>query len=375
MSGLERVRLQLDQVRGAVDAIDPVFLDTPALPCAPLGEALGCAVTLKVETLNPVRSFKGRGTETVAALARRRGASRVVCASAGNLGQALAYSGSRRGLEVTVVAAATANPLKLRQIAGFGADVRLEGEDIEDARVLAREIAEEDGAYLVEDSLDLATCEGAATIGLELVRDDPSLDVVLVALGGGAMASGVGYVMRSLADHAEVIGIQPVGAPAMALSWRQGTVVETDRIETIADGVAGRCPIPEVLDDLLVVLDDVVLVREDSIKAGMRALHEHAGLVVEPSAALGIAAILEQPDRFAGRRVTTILCGSNVGPADFARWVLRTSCARGALMRGVAAVDRQGHAEDEARRRGCRARASRRRSRRRGRVGRSAGRA
>ena len=219
----------------------------------------------------------------------------MVCASAGNLGQALAYSGVRRGLEVTVVAARTANPLKLRQIAALGAAVRLEGEDIEDARLLAREIADADGAYLVEDSLDLATCEGAATIGLELVRDDPELDVVLVALGGGAMASGVGYVVRSLADHVEVIGIQPVGAPAMALSWRQGTVVETDRIDTIADGVAGRCPIPEVLDDLLVVLDDVVLVSEDSIKAGMRALYEHAGLVVEPSAALGVAAVLEDP--------------------------------------------------------------------------------
>ena len=85
MSG---VRLQLDQVRAAAAAIDPVFLDTPALPCAPLGDVLGCTVTLKVETLNPVRSFKGRGTETAAAVARRGGASRVVCASAGNLGQA-----------------------------------------------------------------------------------------------------------------------------------------------------------------------------------------------------------------------------------------------------------------------------------------------
>jgi threonine dehydratase len=322
VNALDHIRLRLDRVRGAVGEIDPVFLDTPALTCAPLGQALGCSMTLKIETLNPVRSFKGRGTETAAAVARKQGASRVVCASAGNLGQALAYSGARRGLAVTVVAASTANPLKLRQIAAFGAAVRLEGEDIEDARRLAREIAETDGAYLVEDSLDLATCEGAATIGLELVRDDPGLDVVLVALGGGAMASGVGYAMRSLAGHVEVIGIQPVGAPAMALSWRQGTVVETERIETIADGVAGRCPIPEVLDDLLVVLDDVVLVRENSIKAGMRALHEHAGLIVEPSAALGIAAVLEDPERFAGRRVTTILCGSNVGPADFARWVL-----------------------------------------------------
>jgi threonine dehydratase len=329
VSDLDRVRLRLDQVRAAVGEIDRVFLDTPMLPCTPLGRALGCSVTLKVETLNPVRSFKGRGTETVAAAAREKGVSRVVCASAGNLGQALAYSGSRRGLGVTVVAAQNANPLKLRQITALGADVRLVGEDIEDARLLAREIAEADGAQLVEDSLDLATCEGAATIGLELVRDDPALDVVLVALGGGAMAGGVGYVVRSLAGHAEVIGVQPRGAPAMALSWRQGTVVETERIETIADGVAGRCPIPEVLDDLLVVLDDVALVTEDSIKAGMRALYEHAGLVVEPSAALGIAAILEQPERFAGRRVTTILCGSNVGPADFARWVLEPAARAG----------------------------------------------
>jgi threonine dehydratase len=322
VSGLDRVRLRLDRVRAAVGGIDPAFLDTPALPCAPLGRALGCRVTLKVETLNPVRSFKGRGTETVTAVARETGASRVVCASAGNLGQALAYSGRRRGLDVTVVAARIANPLKLRQIASFGANVRLDGEDIEDARLRAREIAQADGAYLVEDSLDLATCEGAATIGLELVRDDPQLDVVLVAVGGGAMASGVGYVVRALAERVEVIGIQPAGAPAMALSWRERSVVETDRIETIADGVAGRCPIPEVLDDLLVVLDDVMLVGEDSIKAGMRMLYEHAGLVVEPSAALGIAAVLEDPERFDGRRVTTILCGSNVDPADFARWVL-----------------------------------------------------
>ncbi len=316
------VRLELDRIRAAVGEIDPVFLDTPAWSCAPLGRTLGCSMTLKVETLNPVRSFKGRGTETVAAAAREKGASQLVCASAGNLGQALAYSGSRRGLGVTVVAARTASPLKLRQIAELGADVLLEGEDIEDARLLAREIADEGGAYLVEDSLDLATCEGAGTIGLELVRDDPEVDVVLVAVGGGAMASGVGHAVRSLADGVEVIGIQPAGAPAMALSWRQGTVVETDRIETIADGVAGRCPIPEVLGDLLVLLDDVMLVREESIKAGMRALYEHAGLVVEPSAALGIAAVLEQSERFAGQRVATIVCGSNVGPGDFARWVL-----------------------------------------------------
>lgn len=328
MTGLDGVRLRLKRVHAAAAAIDPAFLDTPLLPSAALGHALGCAVSLKLETLNPLRSFKGRGTETVAAFAGTQGAAQLVCASAGNLGQALAYSGRRRGMPVTVVAARTASPLKLERIAALGAHLQLHGDDIEDARLRAREVASASGAYLVEDSLDLATCEGAATIGLEIVRDDPRAEVVLVAVGGGALASGVGYVLRALAPGAEVIGVQPAGAPAMALSWQRGTVVETERIDTIADGVAGRCPIPEVLDDLLVVLDDIVVVRESSIKLAMRMLHEHARLVVEPSAALGVAAILENRERFAGRRVTTILCGANVSPADFAAWALEPRTAR-----------------------------------------------
>ena len=199
----------------------------------------------------------------------------------------------------------------------------LEGGDHEAARQLAREIAEAEGAYLVEDSLDLLTCDGAGTIGLELFeKAEQDVDVLLIALGGGAMASGIGCVAKALAPNVEVIGIQPAGAPALTLSWRTGAVVNSETIDTIADGVAGRYPIPEVLDDLLVVLDDVVLVSEDSIKAGMRMLYQHAGLVVEPSAALGVAAVLEDRERFAGRRVAAILCGSNVMTSDFARWAL-----------------------------------------------------
>jgi threonine dehydratase len=316
-------RLDLDRIRRVRTVIDPVFLNSPQYECAPLGVALGCSIALKVETLNPVRSFKGRGTETaMSSLSERADAPAAVCASAGNLGQALAYSGARRGIPVTVVAAQTANPLKIERIKALGATVRLEGHDIEDARLLAREIAADEDAYLVEDSLDLATCEGAGTIGVELLERMHDLDTLLIALGGGAMASGVGYVAKSLAPHVEVIAVQPEGAPAMALSWRKGSVVETDTIDTIADGVAGRRPIPEVLDDLLEVLDDVVLVSEESIKAGMRLLYQHAGLVVEPSAALGVATVLVDRERFAGRRLATIICGSNVMSADFEHWVL-----------------------------------------------------
>ncbi|GAA0609088.1 pyridoxal-phosphate dependent enzyme [Kribbella sandramycini] len=311
-------RLDLDRICAARPLINPVFLGTPFSMCEPLGERLGCEVGVKLETANPVRSFKGRGTELV--VEGLAGAS-VVCASAGNLGQALAWSGGRRGLGVTVVASRFATPAKLERIRALGARLELVDGDHELARERAAAIAASDGIRLLEDSLDLETCEGAATIGLELVESGIPFDVVLIALGGGAMATGVGQVLKELAPGVEVVCVQPAGAPALTLSWRERRLITTETIETIADGVAGRRPIPEVLADLLVIADDAVLVREESIVAGMRLLFEQAGLIVEPSAALGVAAVLEDPDRFAGRRVATIICGSNVDLTAHRRWV------------------------------------------------------
>jgi threonine dehydratase len=283
-------------------------------------------VSIKLETANPVRSFKARGTEVVASLLADSGARAVVCASAGNLGQALAWSGRGRGLDVTVVASRFAPAAKLDRIRALGARLELVDGDFDVARERAAAIARYHGIRLVEDSLDIETCEGAATIGLELtsqelVNTETSFDAVLIALGGGALATGVGHVVKARAPEVEVICIQPLGAPAMTRSWRARRVVTTDSTSTIADGVAGRRPIPAVLDDLLLVADDAVLVQEESIIAGMRMLLDHAGLVVEPSAALGIAAILEDRDRFAGRHVVTIVCGSNVDVDAYRRWV------------------------------------------------------
>ncbi|WP_028922120.1 threonine ammonia-lyase [Pseudonocardia acaciae] len=318
---MPETRLDTARIRAARRIIDPIFLDTPLYRCEALEPGLGCAVSVKLETANPVRSFKARGTEVVAGLLAGNGSRAAVCASAGNLGQALAWSGRGRGIDVTVVASRLAPAAKLGRIRALGATLELVDGDIEDARERAAAIAGHDGIRLVEDSLDVETCEGAATIGLELVDTVPSFDAVLIALGGGALATGVGHVMKALAPSVEVICVQPLGAPAMTRSWRERRVVTTDSTDTIADGVAGRHPIPAVLDDLLLVADDAVLVREASIIAGMRMLLDHAGLVVEPSAALGIAAVLEDRDRFAGRHVATVVCGSNVDVAAYHRWV------------------------------------------------------
>ncbi|MEW2355655.1 pyridoxal-phosphate dependent enzyme [Spirillospora sp. NPDC029432] len=326
---MRQTRLDTARIKAARQVIDPVFLDGPLYPCEALEPALGCAVSVKLETANPIRSFKGRGAELIASGLAGGDRRAVVCASAGNLGQALAWSGRARGLDVTVVASRSAPAVKLDRIRALDARLELVDGDFDTARERAAAIARHDGARLVEDSLDIETCEGAATIGLELVDRPvgrpvgaaPPFDAVLIALGGGAMATGVGHVMKALAPGVEVICVQPLGAPAMTWSWRRRRVVTTGPTATIADGVAGRVPIPAVLDDLLLVADDAVLVREASIIAGMRLLLDRAGLVAEPSAALGIAAILEDRERFAGRHVATVICGGNVDADAYRGWV------------------------------------------------------
>jgi threonine dehydratase len=318
---VHETRLDTARIRAARQVIDPIFLDSPLYRCEALEPVLGCAVSIKLETANPVRSFKARGTEVIASRLAAEGPSAVVCASAGNLGQALAWSGRGRGLDVTVVASRFAPAAKLDRIRALDARLELVDGDFDMARERAAAAARHDGIRLVEDSLDIETCEGAATIGLELVEAAPPFDAVLIALGGGALATGVGHVLKDLAPGVEVVCVQPAGAPAMTRSWHRRRVVTTDSTDTIAEGVAGRRPIPAVLDDLLVVADDAVLVEEASIIAGMRTLFDHAGLVVEPSAALGVAAILEDRERFAGRHVVTIVCGGNVDIDAYRRWI------------------------------------------------------
>ena len=236
---MQQTRLDTARIRAARRVIDPIFLDTPLYRCEALEPGLGCTVSIKLETANPVRSFKARGTEVVASLLAGHGSRAVVCASAGNLGQALAWSGRGRGLDVTVVASRFAPAAKLDRIRALGARLELVDGDFDMARERAAAIARRDAIRLVEDSLDIETCEGAATIGLELVDTVPSFDAVLIALGGGALATGVGHVVKARAPDVEVICIQPLGAPAMTHSWRQRRVVTTDSTHTIADGVAG----------------------------------------------------------------------------------------------------------------------------------------
>jgi threonine dehydratase len=313
-------RLSLAHIEQALAGIDPVFLNTPQYRAESLEAILACRLIVKVETLNPIRSFKGRGSGYL--LSQVPSGSTLVCASAGNFGQAMAYACRAKRVELIVYASVNANPLKVERMRALGAEVRLEGEDFDAAKLAAKRFATETGTRLVEDSLDPATGEGAGTIAIELLRWPEPIDAVLVALGNGALLTGIGRWVKARAPQTEVIGIGASGAPAMVESWRTGTIVAHERIDTIADGIGVRLPIPEAVADMRGTVDDALLVSDESLLAAMKLLHHHLGLVVEPSGAVGIAALLEDPARYRGALVATVICGGNLTPEQTRRWLL-----------------------------------------------------
>lgn len=313
-------RLSLERIAQATTVIDPVFLSSPQFHAEPLDRLTGARVVVKVETVNPIRSFKGRGTEFFAASLPPRGEP-LVCASAGNFGQGLAYSARKRGIPITVFAAENANPLKVQRMRDFGATVRLEGFDFDAAKAAARAYAATVGARFVEDGREVEIAEGAGTIAVELLRGAAAFDALLIPLGDGALVTGMGAWTKQRAPGTRVIAVVARGAPALERSWRAGAVVTTEHADTIADGIAAREPVPEVIGDLRATVDDVLLVDDETLIRAMRLVFESLGLMIEPAGIAGFAALLEYPERFRGSYVATPLCGGNVTAEQGARWI------------------------------------------------------
>lgn len=276
---------------------------------------------LKVETVNPIRSFKGRGADFwVAGLPSNT--STLVCASAGNFGQGLAYAARKRRISVTVFAALSANPLKVDRMRQLGAEVRLAGRDFEEAKQQARGFAHESGALFVVDGREPAITEGAGTIAVELCRWPIPFNFALVPLGDGALLAGIGSWMKAHSPATRIIGVCAAGAPAMKLSLERGVAESTESTATIADGIATRVPVPESLANLAGVVDEVLLVEDEALIAAMQLVFRHHGLVIEPAGAAGLAAAITFHERFRGAHVATPLCGGNLTSEQIRQWLL-----------------------------------------------------
>ena len=266
---------------------------------------------MKVETVNPIRSFKGRGTDfflrSAAPLPRK-----LVTASAGNFGQGLAYAARARAVSLDVFAAESANPKKVARMRELGATVHLAGRDFDDAKAHAREFADREGMTFVEDGREPAIAEGAGSIAVELLHWKEPIASVVVPLGNGALLGGIGTWLQHASPDTRVIGVCAAGAPAMKDSLAAGHPVETESVNTIADGIAVRVPVPEALKYLAPVVDDVVLVSDDSLRQAMDVLQAETGLLGEPAGVAGLAALIEHPGLRSKGLVATPLCGSNV---------------------------------------------------------------
>jgi len=313
------VSISADRIREAATVIDPVFLHSPQFVCEPLTEHLGVRTVLKVESVNPIRTFKGRGTDY---LLHRLGDDEreIVCASAGNFGQGMAYACRKRERRLTVYAASSANPLKVERMRALEAKVQLEGDDFDEAKDAAKRYAKDNDALYVEDGLIGAIAEGAGTIALELTETREPLDAVFVPLGNGSLVNGMGTWLKRHSPTTRVIAVCAQTAPSMALSFQAHAPI-TAPSTTIADGIAVRVPVPEAVGLMPKTVDEVMVVTDDEMLAAMRRLFIDAGLVVEPSGAAGVAAIARRAKEFAGKRVATPLTGGNLTAQQIRDWL------------------------------------------------------
>ncbi|GIG65540.1 threonine ammonia-lyase [Phytomonospora endophytica] len=302
--------LSLERIARAAAVIDDCFRDTPQYTDPLLSAALGRPVLVKVETANPLRSFKGRGA---AFLVHElpAGTTAVVCASSGNFGQGVAHAGRRRGLPVHVFTTAGANPVKLARLAALDATITQVDGDGHAAKEAAREHARETpGAVFVEDGREPAIAEGAGTIGVELLRTGTP-DTVVLPVGDGSLIAGVARWVKHAAPSTRIVGVGVTGAPALADSLRAGRVVPGGPVDTIAEGIAIRVPVAESVERLRGLVDEMVLVDDTDLLAAMRLIADTLGILVEPAGAAGIAAIARHG---LGERPATVLTGANPRP-------------------------------------------------------------
>jgi threonine dehydratase len=291
------------RIAAAAGQIDPVFCDTPQFVSEQLSARFGREVVVKVETLNPIGSFKGRGTSL---LARHLDPTRTwVCSTAGNFGQGLAYAARGPGATVCAFVSPAVPSAKVSSMRSLGALVEVSERPEENARDYA---AASDDRFLVVDGLHPEIAEGAGTIGVELGSAAP-IDTAIVQLGDGALITGVACWLKSVAPKVRIVGVCASGAPAMAKSVAAGRVIRTEDTNTIATALAITEPIAESLARVVALVDEVILVDDDDLRTAVDLVAESVGVLVEPAGAAGVAALLSH-DELGGQRVVVLLTGA-----------------------------------------------------------------
>ena len=302
------------------------------MPSRTLSALAGCNVFLKFENLQFTASFKERGAlNKMAQLTSAERASGVLAVSAGNHAQGVAYHAQRMGIPATIVMPRFAPAVKVERTRGFGASVVLEGDTFDDARDHGLALARERGLTLVHPYDDLAVMAGQGTIGLEMLAQQPTIDTLVVAIGGGGLIGGIATAAKALKPGIQVIGVQTERFPAV---WNAVHGQQRDSAQaTIADGIGVKVPGALTVPLIRQHVDDVLLVGEDDIEQAILMLLEIEKTVVEGAGAVGLAALMKHRARFAGRKVGLILCGGNIEPLVLGEIIQRGMVKSGRLAR------------------------------------------
>ncbi len=336
-------------IEAAAARIAQCIVRTPALAAASLSEMTGARVTLKLETRQRTGSFKDRGAANRLLQLDTHGRERgVIAMSAGNHAQAVAYQASRLGVRATIVMPENTPFTKVRRTLSFGARIVLAGKNLADAAARAHELAAQEGLTLVHPYDDERIIAGQGTAGLELLRDAPDLDVLIVPIGGGGLIAGVAVAAKALRPQIEIIGVQTALYPSF-FQIRNG-LAPVHGGQTIAEGIAVKSigNVPLAIADALV--DDVLLVSEQSIERAVHLFIEEEKLVTEGAGAAPLAALLDNPGRFAGCNVGLIVCGGNIDTGLLANVIARVRLREGRVVRmRVEIDDRPGVLADVAR--------------------------
>lgn len=318
--------LAFEEVLKARERIRPHLPHTPTVHSPALDEALGCEAYVKCESLQPIGAFKVRGgVNLMLSVSEERRRSGVVTASTGNHGQSIAYAARLVGSRAVIHAPAGANPLKVESMRRLGAEVVLQGRDFGEAKLIAEENARRRGMPFISSGDEPLLIAGVATAYLELLEDAPDLDLILVPVGGGSGASGACLARDGLGARARIIGVQALGAPAVAESWRSRRIVRHEATDTFADGLATREPYLMPLGIILAGLADFLLVGEEDMKAAIRLLARTLHVIAEGAGAAATAAALGRPELVSARRVGLMLSGGNL-PLEQLQEILAATC-------------------------------------------------
>ena len=324
--------LTIDDVRAAAGRISGAVVNTPMMHSITLSQITGAEIWLKFENLQFTAAYKERGAlNALLHLTEEQKARGVIAASAGNHSQGLSYHGTRLGVPVTIVMPKTTPTVKVMQTESVGGNVVLHGETFDEANAYARELEVERGLTFVHPFDDPLIAAGQGTVALEMLEVKPDLDCLVVPIGGGGLISGMATVAEAMNPDIDVVGVQAGLFPSMFAKIK-GEERDCGG-DTLAEGIAVKHPGVFTSKVIAEKVDDIVLVDESALEKAVALLLQIEKTVVEGAGAAGLAAVLSNPERFAGKTIGLVLCGGNIDTRLLANVLLRDLARQGRLAR------------------------------------------